>query len=214
MSEYLEKLNKYLFPLISKINNPNILELGVQNGISTLKFLELCNQNNGYLFSVDINDCSNVSKDKKWKFIQSRDDNFLLVKSLIPKEIDIIFIDTLHEAEHVKKIIYNYYSHLKVGGYIFVDDISHLPYIDNKKSSFYCEINNRETFNKLVDIYYFNKNNFQLSFNFFSSGLAIIKKVSNDNLNQSFKVKSRQFSIKNLFRKVWIFFRLNGYKIF
>ena len=36
------------------------------------------------------------------KFIQSRDDNFEYIKSMIPQKLDVIFIDTIHEAKHVK----------------------------------------------------------------------------------------------------------------
>ena len=149
MNEYEEKIEKNLFSLIKNLDKPKILELGVQSGVSTNKFLEICIKNDGYLYSIDIDDCSSVASDKRWKFIKCRDDNFEYIKSLIPKKLDIIFIDTLHEAAHVNKIIYNYYDQLEVGGFIFIDDVSHLPYIDeNKKSSFYCEINNKETFEK------------------------------------------------------------------
>ena len=84
---------------------------------------------NGKLFSIDIDDCANVSNSNLWHFYQTRDDNFDFIKSKIPKKIDVLFIDTIHEANHVKKILYNYYDHIKEGGYIFIDDISHLPYL-------------------------------------------------------------------------------------
>mgnify|MGYP001001584039 FL=1 len=100
------KLDNFLFPHIYQIKEPIILELGVQKGRSTKKFLELCNKNNGKLFSVDLDDCSSVSKDKKWKFFQTRDDNFDFIKSQIPNKIDVLFIDTLHEANHVKKLFF------------------------------------------------------------------------------------------------------------
>ena len=203
MDDYIEKIELNLFELIKDIKNPSILEFGVQNGESTTRFLDLCNKNNGYLYSVDIDDCSKVSDDKRWKFIKTRDDNFDIVKSQIPKELDVIFIDSLHEANHVEKIFYNYYDHLKIGGYIFVDDISHLPYLNNKKSSFYCEINNRETFNELLKIYYFNQNRFDLNFSFKSSCLAIIHKTSTEPLQITRKVISREFSPKNFLRKLW-----------
>ena len=48
------KLDNFLFPYIDQIKEPKILELGVQKGRSTKKFLELCNKNNGQLFSVDL----------------------------------------------------------------------------------------------------------------------------------------------------------------
>ena len=97
MSDFNYKLEESLFPLIEKINNPIILELGVQQGRSTKKFLEICEKNNGKLFSVDIDDCSNVSKSNNWKFFKTRDDNFEFIKTQIPNEIDILFIDTLTE---------------------------------------------------------------------------------------------------------------------
>ena len=50
---------------ISKINKPNILELGVQKGVSTKMFLDICNRKNGKLTSIDIQDCSRVSKSKR-----------------------------------------------------------------------------------------------------------------------------------------------------
>ena len=207
MSEYTSKIENSLFPLIKNIKNLNILELGVQKGRSTLRFLELCKNNNGKLYSVDVDDCRNVTKDINWTFIQSRDDDFKYIKSIIPNKLDVIFIDTLHEAKHVKNLIYNYYNLLKLGGYIFIDDISHLPYLDKKKTSFYCEINNKETFNEILKIYYFNQDNFNLNFSFESSGLAIIKKKNIENLNETKKIISRENSLKNIIRLI-----LNRYK--
>ena len=204
MDEYSYKLDNFLFPLIFNISKPNILELGVQTGISTLKFLEICNQNDGKLFSVDIINCSKVSNDHRWKFIKSRDDNFNYVKSEIPKSIDIIYIDSLHEANHVKKIIYGYYDLLSVNGYLFVDDISHLPYLKNKqRNNFYCEINNHETFNKILEIYDSNINSFDLNFSFVASGLTIIKKKTNARLNENQNIRTRKISLKNIARLLW-----------
>ena len=198
------KLDNFLFKQINQMNEPIILELGVQKGRSTKKFLELCNQNNGQLFSVDLDDCSNVSKDKRWKFLQTRDDDFDFIKSQIPNQIDVLFIDTLHEADHVKKLFYEYYPLLNTNGYIFIDDISHLPYLKNsQRDNFYCEINNQETLKMLLEIYSENKENIDLSFSFISRGLAIIKKKNNQNLNQSKKLYYREFSIKNFSRKIW-----------
>ena len=37
MNDYEYKLDNYLFPLVKKIDNPVILELGVQKGRSTKK---------------------------------------------------------------------------------------------------------------------------------------------------------------------------------
>ena len=205
MSNFNYKLDNFLFPLIKEIDNPIILELGVQKGRSTKKFLDICRKKNGKLFSIDVDDCSNVSNDKFWRFYQTRDDNFKFIKSKIPKKIDILFIDTVHEANHVKKLIKEYYPIVKKGGFIFVDDISHLPYLKNKKrDNFYCEINNKETFNLLISIYSENNQNFDLSFTYVSSGLAIIKKKTDDELISNEKIFERTFTFKNILRKLWI----------
>ena len=204
MDNYNYKLDNYLFPIIKEINNPIILELGVQRGTSTKKFLDICNKNNGKLFSVDIDDCSKVSDDKNWNFFHSRDDNFEFIKSKIPHKIDVLFIDTLHEAEHVKKLIYGYYPLLKKNGYLFIDDVSHLPYLKNMpRNNFYCEVNNKETFDLLLAIYSENYEKFDLNFSFSSSGLAIIQKKNESNLIQSHNLNLRENSIKNILRKIW-----------
>ena len=177
MNDFNYKLDNFLFPIIKEIDNPIILELGVQNGRSTKKFLNICKNKNVKISLIDIDDCSNVLNDNIWHFYQTRDDNFEFIKSKIPEKIDILFIDTLHEADHVKKLINEYYPLIKTGGFIFIDDISHLPYLKNKRrDNFYCEINNKETFDLLISIYSENTENFDLSFTFVSSGLAIIKK--------------------------------------
>ena len=142
--------------------------------------------------------------DPNWKFIKARDDNFDYIKSKIPSEIDVILIDTIHEANHVKKILYGYYNFLKIDGYIFIDDISHLPYLKNSsRDNFYCEINNHETFKMILEVYKENIENIDLNFSYISSGLAIIKKKNNQKLNKNKKLHLREFSIKNFVRKLW-----------
>ena len=74
-----DKLDK-IENLISKIPKLNILELGVQKGNSTKMFLKFCNKNDGYLTSIDIDDCSNIVKNSRWTFIHSSDDNFEYIK--------------------------------------------------------------------------------------------------------------------------------------
>ena len=204
MSDFNYKLDNFLFPIIKGINNPIILELGVQKGRSTKKFLDICKKNNGKLFSIDIDDCSNIINDKTWNFYQTRDDNFDYIKSKIPEKIDILFIDSLHEANHVKKLINEYYPIIKKNGFIFIDDISHLPYLKNKdRDNFYCEINNKETFDLLISIYSENTENFDLSFTFVSSGLAIIKKKTDSELFDYRKLNERGLTTKNILRRLW-----------
>ena len=188
---------------VSKIDKPNILELGVQKGVSTKMFLNLCNKNNGKLTSIDIQDCSKVSNNKRWKFIMSSDDNFDYIKNKIKnKSFDVLFIDSLHEPSHVKKVFFYYYTYVKKGGLIFIDDVVWLPYIKNAvRDNQFVERINRLTFDKILEIYNSNKKNFTLNVNFYGSGLAIIKKINNNKLNDEKTIINRMGTLKNIFKK-------------
>ena len=117
--------------------NPIILEFGVERGSSTKKFLDFVEKNSGKVFSVDIRDCSNVSNSKSWKFLKSNDlnvdyilDQFDEIKK---NGVDLIFIDSYHEAKHVQKLMSYYFAYLKQDGAIFVDDVDSLPLRLKKK---------------------------------------------------------------------------------
>ena len=194
----------YIIQKIKNIQNINILELGVLKGDSTKKFLDICDSNNGFLTSVDIEDCSYVSKNDRWKFIHSSDDNFEKIDKIISKNFDLIFIDSLHEPNHVKKVFYHYYSFLKIGGLCIIDDISWIPYTKNEyRDNEFTENINKSTFNKILEIYNINKENFDLEFFFKDTGYATITKKKNDILNPSKKIISREYGIKNLIRKIY-----------
>tara|TARA_B100001179_G_C18584532_1_gene401544 strand:+ start:460 stop:1086 length:627 start_codon:yes stop_codon:yes gene_type:complete len=203
VNKYIKKLNNFLINEISQLENPLIVEFGVKNGISTNIFLDICKKKNGKLFSIDIDDCSNVSKSNNWTFIKTRDDNFEFLEKKLPDQFDLIYLDTIHTANHVEKIFYHYYQKLKINGLFIIDDISWIPYVkDNYRNTFYCEINNQETFNRILEIYRSNEKNFDLEFSFLDEGLAKIKKNNNNSLNLKRKIMSRKHSIKNLFRKI------------
>ena len=202
MDNYEYKLHNTISKEIKNYKNVNILEFGVRKGVSTKLFLDHASKNNCKVYSVDIIDYSKNFNDQNWTFIKSKDDSFDYIKNKIPNEFKIIYLDTLHEANHVEKIIYNYYDLLSLDGLFIIDDISHLPYLkNNKQSNFYCEINNFETFNKLLEIYNNNKENFDLSFSFIDSGNAFFKKKTNQSLNTPKQIITRINSIKNIIRK-------------
>ena len=194
----------YIIKKIQHIDKIQILELGVRHGFSTKKFIELCDSNDGFLISVDIKDCSDVIKSDRWKFIHSSDDNFEEVDKFITKDLDFILIDSLHEPNHVEKVFYHYYNFLKKKGICIIDDISWLPYSKNqKRDKEFSEHINRSTFKKILEIFNENQKHFELEFYFRDSGYAIITKNEKSFLNKSKKIKSREFGIKNLLRKIY-----------
>ena len=200
--KYENKID-YIVNLVKDFKNINILELGVREGISTKKFLEICNQNNGKLVSIDIDDCSKVSNDKRWTFIHSSDDNFEIVDKEINSKLDLIYIDSYHEPNHVEKVFNHYYNYLKIGGICVIDDISWLPYCKNEyRDNEYSEMINKSIFKKILEIYNQNKDKFSLEFYFEGSGLAIIRKKK-DVLNESKIILSRDFSVKNILKFIF-----------
>ena len=202
MEEFENKLN-LIKKKIENINKPLILELGVKEGRSTKMFLEVCDKNNGSLISVDILDCSKVSNNPRWRFIHSSDDNFDYINNILEKKIDILFIDSLHDPDHIKKVFYNYFNFVKINGLIFIDDLVWLPYVKGGyRDNEFVETINRLTFNKILEIFNENKNNFTLDINFSGSGLAIIKKI-NVKLNYEKKISNRLFSLKNILKLIY-----------
>ena len=198
----IEKIN-YIKQIVEKIQFPRILELGVQKGNSTKMFLELCNKNDGYLMSVDIDDCSHVASNKRWEFIHSSDDNFNLINNKIKEKLDLVFIDSYHEPNHIKKIFYNYFKYLKIDGVCIIDDISWIPYSKfNICDNNFIERINKLTFEKILNIYNSNTENFILDFRFVGSGLALITKLKNE-LCEEKKIINRSYTIKNLLKKIY-----------
>ncbi|NKA17690.1 MAG: class I SAM-dependent methyltransferase, partial [Alphaproteobacteria bacterium] len=179
---------------------------GVSNaGLSTSILLDLCEKNEGLLYSVDINDYSNKFDSKRWKFIHSRDDNYSYIKSFLPEKLDFIYLDTIHKANHVEKIILEYFSYLNLNCLFVIDDTSWLPYLKNReKNHFFMEVNNYETFLKLISIYNSNLDKMNLEFTFLGTGAAKLKKISQENIIKSTKINERYYSFKNLCRKIYI----------
>ena len=207
MNDYIYKFNSFVAKELISLKDLTILEFGVKEGRSTKIFLQHCEKNGGKLYSIDVNDYKDKFNDSNWTFIQSRDDNFDYLENKLPKKFDVIYLDSLHEADHVEKILYYYFDKLKIGGLFFIDDTSWLPYIENsQRDNFYCEINNKETFDKLLEIYNVNFDRFDINFDFTSSGVCKIFKKS-EKLAKSKKISIRTMSFKNFIRKIVKFFR-------
>ena len=121
----------------------------------------------------------------------------------MPKKVDVIFLDSLHEAKHVKKIIYYYYKYLSKNGFFFIDDICWLPYVKNSwRQNSYAEKNNYETFQLLLKIFHANYKNFDLDFTFVQSGYALIKKLNDNKILSPKKIPLKKYRAKYFVKKI------------
>lgn len=200
--DYIEKINLFIFDSIKYKKNLNILEFGVREGRSTKMFLDICATNGGKLISVDIDDYSSLFSDKNWTFLKTRDDNYQKVSSHFTQDFDIILVDSLHEPNHVSKLIYTYWKHLKLNGSMYIDDISWLPYMKNSwRDHEYTENVNRDTFNKILEIQFSNYDKIDLTFSFNGSGMCRIIKRSHNNLSKPKLMHPRKNYIKKILKK-------------
>ena len=203
-NSFINKINSFILEYEIDKKNPKILEFGVREGRSTKMFLEMCKEKGGKLISVDIDDYSKLFNDNNWKFIQSRDDNYSEISKYINSKLDIILIDSLHEPNHIKKLIYLYWKHLNLGGSLYIDDISWLPYTKGSwRDHRFTENINRNTFFKILEIQNSNFNNIEINFNFSGSGICRIVKKMNNDLNEPKKIINRYNYIKNIIKKIF-----------
>lgn len=207
-SNYYYKYKNIIPHEFSNKENINILEFGVEKGNTTKLFIDLADKNNGSAISVDVIDCSHLFKNKNWKFVKSRDDNFEFINTFLTKKnFDIICLDTIHTKKHVKIILEYYFKFLKIGGIFLIDGISSLPYLkSNYRDNFFSEINNNEIFEYLIGLKNNTKNEIDLDFSFEGSGVARIRKNKDCMLKEQ-KLKSRSKSIKNFLRKIFLYFK-------
>tara|TARA_B100000768_G_scaffold179590_1_gene197630 strand:+ start:796 stop:1455 length:660 start_codon:yes stop_codon:yes gene_type:complete len=198
-----QKLHSFVKQDLKVYQNIRILEFGVDKGISTSFFLDICKKNKGRLISVDTINYEKLFSDINWNFICTRDDNYKKIFKEIKTPLDVIFLDTEHTAKHVEKILYSYFDKLKKDGFFLIDDISWLPYAKNEyRDSEWVENNNRDTFFKILDIFNANNENLELSFSFMHSGMVKIKKLNNKKLKPPKRIKSRQNFLKNKLRNL------------
>lgn len=188
----------YFIEKIKKIDNPLILELGVNKGGSTSIFLKYINKHGGKLYSIDINDCKNIIKTEKfknlntdvWNFLKSNDLNIKYILKEFPKikdGIDLLYIDSYHDETHVKNILATWFEYVNKNGYIFFDDTESLIY--RKSKNFSLSVNN-DAIDKFVKKFFYN-NSHQVSYikYFKDSGLSEFKKKQKKVQNQYWRIE-------------------------
>lgn len=103
----------------------NVLEIGVETGVSTACFICGVHEQGGHVWSVDINPSCWVpySGDPRWTFIASDSQDVTHVKSKIPEVLDVLMIDGWHEHPVPGNDLKNYAPMVKSGGLIIMHDI-------------------------------------------------------------------------------------------
>jgi predicted O-methyltransferase YrrM len=164
------------------LTNPVILELGTGKGASTTLFLQACEENNGRLVSVDIKDCSDISKSNRWKFVKSGSTDIDFILSQAPylrNGIDILYIDSLHIKSHVEKELTGWYPFMNKGSHIFFDDVDSNPYRKGqRKDNLNDEIEWDKIREYIEEFFYSNEDDLYLDIMFGSTGLAHLYKIS------------------------------------
>ncbi|MEW6355567.1 MAG: class I SAM-dependent methyltransferase [Planctomycetota bacterium] len=161
---------------------PVILELGTGSGQSTTVFLQACEEKDGRLVSVDIVDRSDITDSSRCQFVRSDSTNIEFILSQAPhlKEgIDILYIDSLHKWEHVKKELEGWYPYMNAKSWIFAHDVDSHPYrTGSRKDNYGTELALDEILEYLQSFYYANEEDLYLSVQYGSTGLACFYKLS------------------------------------
>ena len=97
----------------------------------------------------------------------------------------------------MKKFYFIISNILKSNGLFFVDDTSLLPYLHSReKNNFSQEINNQETFDKILEIYNENHENIDLEFSFVGTGIAKIRRLNENGLKDCKKLNLEGLLLK------------------
>ena len=115
--------------LLFSLARGNVLELGTRSGVSTAALLAGVERAGGHLWSVDLEDCSQVAAGHtQWTFVQgdSRDPDLLSGKTG-DQPFDLILIDTFHAYENACDELALWGPHVAPGGTIAMHDPETFP---------------------------------------------------------------------------------------
>ncbi len=171
--------NKIIKDKLNTIINPIILELGVNRGRSTKRFFDYVEENGGNLYSIDIKDCSTAINSKNWNFLQCNDLNKKKILENFPelnRGIDLLFIDSYHDPNHVRNLLDKWFYLVKKEGFIFFDDTE--SYLYRIKKNYILSIINDSINSEIKDFYHQNYDQLLYTKYFHGSGLAEFHKLS------------------------------------
>jgi predicted O-methyltransferase YrrM len=147
----------YSLTKFSYNHKPNVLELGVSDGTTTLAFLKALSEINGpKLISVDKDECQGLAKrsvdffelGEFWNYRLQTTDKFFAADNT---QFDIIFIDADHSYVGAKRDFDSSLSRLKQGGIILIHDaFMHFQGTEHGVSKLIFDIINDGQFNCFV----------------------------------------------------------------
>ena len=150
---YLDRLSRWsdireYMPLLHETacgyEQVRVLELGARKGNSTLAFLAAAEKAGGHVTSVDLSPAADDrlgmapwSKNPAWTFIIG-DDMEPSVQSLLPAQVDVLFVDTSHEYEHTLAECRAHMPRVVPGGTALFHDTISFPDVMQALDA-YCE---------------------------------------------------------------------------
>ena len=113
-----------LYALTVGIEAQTVLEIGVNDGTSTLAFLKALHETGGKLTSVDIAPCpvaealvKRFNYESRWRFVQQSSHEFVT-----DEQFDIVFVDGDHSAEGSRSDVRRFSPNLTPGGILLLHD--------------------------------------------------------------------------------------------
>ena len=167
---------------VRHLDAPVVLECGVNEGWSTGVLAHALENNGGKLISLDIEDCSDAIVSDCWTFLQTDDSEqeyILRQAPILTSGIDLIYIDSLHAAKHVARLVELWYPLVKQGGWLAFDDVDPGPYMrGQRKDDANREVAWRAISRAVMDFFYANEDDLLLEIHYGSTGLALMKKLA------------------------------------
>jgi cephalosporin hydroxylase len=123
--------------LLFSLARGNVLELGTRGGVSTHALLAGVERNGGHVWSVDIEDCSQVAAGHpQWTFMQGDSTDEQTLKRVCQQanpsgpagfEFQTILIDTFHAYENATAELDLWWHSVVPGGHILMHDPETFP---------------------------------------------------------------------------------------
>ena len=200
---------------LREMTSPRVLELGVNRGKSSQKFLNALCSNGGNLFSIDIKNCSNVLLSEKFNFYECNDldvDKILNHFPSLRNGIDLLYIDSYHDPSHVRLLLKKWWVYLNRNCHIYFDDTESYLYRIKKKTI--LSIVNDSVSDEIKIFYYSNYDD--ISYTNYHAGSGLSEFIKHSELGKEANLKpiwnyNFEFSYFYKFLKKLNFF-LNNYK--